>query len=281
MAAWNVNESQAVILRLGGAAGTAHHQTDNGLLWTAPKMYTRFYQDGPLANRYEGAVLRKLEVQNRSGSTANAGVGFRLANRVWIGGRFSANGATYTDLTSSLQAVTTATLQVTGADQTGFVIGCVVPFDWVSINITTAETNDGGATIPDHKVYYSNIAGSDWVEIASDTGFTDNFTLGNTVYAEGVKNFVWQHSNAWGQWTSTILPQGYYYLRFTSADREANDVAAVCTGAEIGVGLFMEGLADGDIYADDSANYFCEYADGLVGYFSVADEKNTVKAFVT
>jgi len=276
----NVNTSQAVVLRLGGAAGTGQHQTRNGLLWVPPTINTRFASNAAVADVWEGATLRKLEIHNRSGSAANVGMGFRLANRIWIGGRLSSNGATYTDLTSTLQSQTAATLQVTGADQTGFVIGCRVPFDWMSVNITTAETNDGGATVPDHTVQYSDFAGTGWTTVTSGMPFTDNFTLTDTVFTAAVKDFVWQHPYSWGAWTSTVLPTGYYYLRVTCAQREANDVAAIATGVEIGVMLAMEGLADGEIYADDSADFRCEYATGLVGYNSVADAGNSFKAFV-
>lgn len=281
MPIYNVNNTQAVVLRLGGAAGTAHHQTANGLLWTPPTHLRPFTNNALLTDAWEGAILHKFELQNRSGSSANCGVGFRVANRIWVGGRFAANGATFTDLTSSLQAQTTATLQVAGADQTGFVIGCKIPFNWVSINLTTAETNAGGSTVADHKVYYSDLAGTSWTEITSGIAFTDDFTLANTVYTAAVKDFVWAPPKTWGAWTSTVLPHGYYYLRFTSAEREASDVAAVATGAEVGVMQCMEGLGDGEIYADDSADFGCEYATGLVAYFSVADGGNLVKAYVT
>lgn len=277
----NVNTSQAVVLRLGGAAGTAHHQTRTGLLWAPPVTETRFASGSALADVWEGATLHKLEIQNRSGSAANVGMGFRLANRIWIAGRLSSDGATFTDLTSSLQSQTAATLQVTGADQTGFVFGCRIPFDAVSLNLTTAETDDGGATVPDHAVQYSDLAGSGWTTVTSAMTFTNNFTLTDTVLTAAVKDFVWQHPNSWGPWTSTVLPTGYYYLRVTSAHREANDVAAIATGAELYSGLWMEALADGEIYADDAASFWCEYATGLVGYASVADAGNTFKAFVT
>jgi hypothetical protein len=279
MPGYNVNASQAVILRLGGAAGTAHHQTDTGLHLVAPKMWVRNYQGAALTNAMSGGMLESFEVQNRSGSTAACGVGFRIANRFWIGGRLSANGDTYTDLTSSFQAQTAATLQVAGANQTGFVIGCQVPFDWASINITTAESNAGGSTVADHKVYYSNTAGSDWVEITAGA-YTDDLTLSNTVYTAAVKDFVWPHSNAWGKWTSTILPTGYYYLRFTSAHREASDDAAVATGIEIGVMAAIESVEDNDVYANDLIHYACPEADGLVAYFQTANAGNSVKAWV-
>ncbi len=281
MAPYNVNTSQAVVLRLGGAAGTAHHTTRLGLLWAPPQMNTRFESGAALTDVWEGGILHKFEIQNRSGSAANVGMGFRLANRIWIAGRLSDDGATFTDLTSTLQKQSPATLQVTGADQEGFVFGCKIPFDALSVNLTTAETNDGGATVPDHTVYYSNLAGSDWTAVTSAQTFTDNFTLSNTVLTAAVKDFVWQHPNSWGAWTSTVLPTGYYYLRVKSAHREANDVAAIATGAELYSGLWMEALADGEIYADDAAAFWCEYATGLVGYASTADAGNTFKAYVT
>jgi len=272
----NVNASQPWILRYAG-----YQQTDTGMLWVPPNMRMRFESQSNFSDNRNGCTILNWELQNRSGGTASCGVGLRLANEAWIMGRLNAAGTTFTDLTSSAQSSTaTVTLQVTGADQTGFVLGCKVPFDWVSVYITTAEDNAGGSTVADHAVYYSNAAGSDWTAVDSNSILTDDFTLTNTVWTAAVKEFVWQKPANWGKWTSTILPAGYWYLRFTSAHREASDVAAIATGIELGVGRFREGIADNSIYASETEQLYSEWGNGLVAYFSTANAGNLVSALV-
>jgi hypothetical protein len=268
----NVNAAYAPVLRTAG-----YHQTSNGLLWLAPGIVSRG-TDGSTSVQRSGAIIRSFELENRSGGVAACGIGFRLANRSWIMGRYNAAGTTFTDLTSTAQSTSSVTLQVTGADQTGFVIGCRYKFDWVSVNITTAETNPAGDVA--HTVAYSNLAGTGFTTMTANTPVTDGFTLTNTAYAAAVTNFVWQSPEAWGAWTSTVLPQGYFYLRFTSVGRDAGDVAAIATGIEIGIGKFREGVDDNTIYASEKESFFHPEADGLIAYFSTANAGNYVQADV-
>lgn len=265
-----INKTHPVVLRAAG-----HHQTDTGLLWTPPAFSSRFASDRPFTTQRGGVCIKRFELHNRSGGSASVGIGCRLANRYWIMGRFAANGSAYTDLTSSAQSTGTVTLQVAGADQTGFIIGCQVPFDWASINITTAETNAGGATVVDHTMQYSNAAGTGWTSVSADSVTTDDDLIAaNTVYAAQAQNFVWNKPTDWGAWTSTVLPTGYYYLRFDSAEREALDVAAVATGIEIGKLLSIEALADNGVWEMEAVDYWEPKGDGLVAYFSVANAGN-------
>lgn len=281
MARYNVvNVTHPDVLRKGGAVGTKHHQTDSGLLWTPPNYQARFAADGAFRTSREGATVYAFEIQNRSGGAASCGLGFRLANRIWVAGRY--DGTTYTDFTSTAQTATgTSTLQVAGADQTGFVIGCLIPFDWVSVNITTAETDAGGGTVPDHAVQYSDAAGTGWTTLGTNAALTDGFTQTNAVWAAAVTNFVWAKPTDWGLSTGlTGLANGYYWIRFTSAQREAGDVAAVATGMEIGIGKFREAIADNGIYASDLDQLYSPYADGMIAYFSTANAGNMVSALV-
>lgn len=266
-----INATYSPVLRTAG-----WHQTDDGLLWVPPGIRLSNALGTARQTFRDGIRIRRFELHNRSGGAASVGIGFRQANRHWIMGRLSSDGTTFTDLTSSAQSTGTTTLQVAGADQTGFVVGSVVPFDWVSVNITTAETDAGGATVPDHAVQYSNTAGDGWTNLGTNAATTDGFTTTNAVWAAAVTNFVWHKPADWGDWTSTVLPTGYYYLRFTSAEREASDVAAVATGIELGTLLHIEALADNGVWEMEHVDFWDVRADGVVAYFSTANAGNRV-----
>jgi hypothetical protein len=258
-----VNASYPLILR-----GT-NQQTDNGLLWVPPA-YTHIL--GPAGSNKSiercGIRLGHFELHNRSGGVINCGIGFRLANRFCGGGRLSADGVTFTAL-PTLFSLTANTVQVAGADQTGFVVYATVPFGWVSARVTTAETDNDGGAETDHTAAYWN--GTAWSTIASAGTFADGFTKTGAVWALGETNFVWQPAADWAktQGVSTI-PNGVYAMRFTSADREALDVAAIITGIELGTGLFVEALADNGIFENEIVNYTQVEADALVAFFSTA-----------
>ena len=259
----------------------AYQQTNNGLVYLPPGLVITDYNPTAGISSYthrNGVQVQRYRLQNRTGSTINLGLGFRLDNRIWKIGRYTAAGV-YTDLSSTAQTSTsTSTLQVAGADQTGFVIGCEKPFHWVSVYITTAETNAGGSTVADHAVYYSQ--GSGWSASAITPAFTDGFTTSNVVWAAGVTEFVWGGSTDWTPSNGlTGLHDGYYWLRFTSAHREASDVAAVATGVEIGtMPLLVDSVEDNDIIASESECLYDPHATGVVAYFSTAAAGNTVYA---
>lgn len=277
-----VNATYAPVLRVGGAAGTAWHQTDKGLLWAPPGYKTRQVAKGVGASDYverNGIVVKRFELHNRSGGVAGVGIGGRLDNRMWRGGRLSADGATFTDLTSTLQAQLPATLQATGADQTGFCLLSRKKFDAVSVNMTTAETNDGGATAVDHTVAYST--GATWTTLGANAALTDNFTTTNAVWDASVHNLV-MFSPA--DWTPTAgnggVPDGYYGIRFTSVEREAVDVAAIATGVELFQMLVLEALADNGIWEMEMVDYWLPDCESLVAYFGTANAGNRVYAEV-
>jgi len=272
-----VSASYPDILRRGGATGTKFHQTDNGLLWVPPRVTSRFYSNGPMFGTGEGATIRNFEMQNRAAGACSMGIGFRLANRVWVAGTY--DGTTYTDFTADVQSPTGTAILGTDEAEVGFAIGCIVPFDWVSVNITTAEVDAGAAV--DHAVTYSDVAGTGWTAVNSATPLTDNFTLTDTVLTAAVKNFVCQKPIDWGASKGlTGLVDGYYWLYVSTAQNGAGDTAAVCTGIEIGIGKFREAFADNNIYASESEQITSPYADGLVAYFSTANAGNFVSALV-
>lgn len=249
-------------------------QTNTGLLWTPPML--RLGQDPPTP--MPGIRIRSFTLQNLAAASP-VGIGWRFVNYVWTAGRY--DGTTYTDAKSGLQSRTSTAVQVTGADQTGFVILSRQKFGWVSANFTTAETDAGGATVPDHAVQYSAVSGA-WTTYAA--GLEDDFTQTNAVWSATIKNFVWLPSATWVPTdTHTDLPTDYYALRFTSAHREASDVAAAVTGIEIGgFADLVSSLAQNGIYEEDprmvETTYFSPWGNGVVAYFGTADAGNLVTA---
>lgn len=277
MALHKVNKTYPDILRR-----TAVHQTDTAMPWLGPEITNTTVSSTGTISRYtqrHGVRLKAFELHNRAAATINVGIGFRWADHTWIGGRY--DGTTFTDITSSLQGTGTTTIQVTGADQTGLVILSEQPFAWMSTEVTTAETNAGGATTVDHVLRYSNTAGTGWITFAAASALLDQWTTTDAVWAAEVKNFVWTPPADWGKNVSlTGLPNGYYALHLQSAQREADDVAAVVTGFEIGSMWSIEGLADNGIWEQETANYDDPFGEGLVAYFGTANAGNRVIATI-
>lgn len=255
--------------------------TDTGMLWTPPGIKTWEYRTdkggvpGSSLQR-DGILLQSYEIHNASADGTDVGIGFRLSPRHWRIGHLTADYATYTDLTSDAQDRSAITLQTAGADQSGFVMLFDRRVHWVSMTITTAETNAGGSTVADHAVQYSNAAGTGWT--VTTAGKTDNFTKTNTVWGTGLTQFVWKPPALWGKTTALEgLPAGWYALGFTSAHREANDVAAVATGVECGTLRLYENADQYTVMAAEKAEWAEYAADGIVAYFSAANADNAVQ----
>lgn len=276
-----INATYAAILRTGGAAGTAWHQTDTGLLWVPPSMKV-WSPPSDLGvsrskNWREGVWVRRFELHNRSGGTASVGIGGRMENRHWIAGTLTSDGATFTDRTAGYQAQTATIFGADAAANDGVVILSRQKFNWVSANVTTAEVDAGGAV--DHTVEYST--GATWTTLPAGAAVTDDFTLTNTVYTAAVKNLVMFSPADWSLTAGNGgTPNGYYGIRLTSAQMGAGDTAALVTGIEIGTMLLVEGLVDNGIYATEEVDYWMPYCDGLVAYFSTANAGNRVYAEV-
>ena len=281
MATKNVNVTAPNILRLATEV-----QTDNGLLWTPPVYTHRIGQSeagstgSSSSSQRHGMMIRSFSLQNAAVAGA-VGIGWRFVNHSWEAGRY--DGTTYTKL-PNLQTRTATAIQVTGADQTGFVVLCREKPGWIAVNISTAETNAGGTTIVDHTVQYSAVSGA-WTTYSSGS-FADDFTLTDTVWSATIKQFVWIPPTAFVVTDShTGLPAGFYALRFTSAQREASDVAALATGIECGAfAAFLISLAQNGVYEEDPVGienaYYSQYGDGLVAYFDTANAQNIVTAAV-
>ena len=275
-----VNVTHPVILRAAG-----QHQTETGLLWVPPKLRQwRMDVPGTLTQHTNmgGGRIMRFELHNRTAGAANVGIGFRWQDQYWKGGLLTAADV-WTDNTTAYQAPTAVAVETAGAVQTGFCVMSTKPFSWVSVNFTTAETdNDAGAEIT-HTTQYSNAAGTGWTEVDALSVLTDNFTgAAGTEWGVAAANFVWEPPTDWGKSAalSATIPDGYYVLAFRVVGREANDVAAAVTGVEMGSMLTLEGLATLNVYANEDIAFDDPWADGLVAYFSVADAGNRVYAEV-
>lgn len=276
MALIPINRSYPDILRKVGV-----QQTQNSLLWIAPGYRHDTVSSAGVSNRYAfastGARLKAFELHNRTAGNANVGIGFRWANHYWQAGRY--DGTTYTRLTD-LQARTATAIQVTGADQTGFVILSDRPFDWFSGDVTTSETDDDAGGEISHTLRFSNYAGTDWVTLNAASPYIDNWTTAAAAeWTTGARNFVWARPADWGLSTGlTGIPNGYYALHMQSTGRQASDVAAVVTGLEIGAMYALDTLGTTGVWRQETADYDDPYADAMVAFFGTADAGNRVSA---
>ena len=276
-----INATYAAVTRTGGAAGTAWHQRDTGLLYVPPsiKLMSQPSSAGitTVYNFREGLWIRNFELHNRSGGTIAVGIGGRIANRNWIAGTLTSDNATFTDRTTGYQAQTATIFGADAAVNDGVCILSRVKFDWVSVNLTTAEVDAGAAV--DHTVQYST--GSTWTTLGTNAATTDGFTLTNTVYDLSVHNLVMFSPADWAV-TAGLggVPDGYYGVLFTSAAMGAGDTAAIATGVEIGNALVIEGLADNGIWEQEHVDYWMPYVDGITAYFATANAGNRVYAEV-
>lgn len=231
-----------------------------------------------------GIRLFRWELMNAA-AAASVGIGFRLDSVPMSVGRLAADDVTYTDISASVKARTEVAIQVAGADQTGFVVAYPKKFSWLCAEVTTAETDAGGATVPDHGVYYSQ-NGNTWAAFTG--GYTDNWTGTNFLWdvnngdASGpIHTFVWEPASDWAPNDGSLMAgqfTGCYLLRFTSAQREGSDAAAKITGLEIGSLLEVKEVASKGVYTHDLSAFTRGDADGVVAYFSVANAGNHVYA---
>ena len=268
-----VRDSYPIILR------STYQQTTTGLLWQPPSWKHRTIGTNRVVSDFtsqEGIRLHKFELTNRAAASINLGIGFRIANRFWIGGAWT-TAAFVIDTTDYQDAGTSDfILEAAATNDDGFVIACPFKFDWVSLKVGTAGVDGAGAA--DHAVTYSNVAGTGWTALGSSATFTDQFTTTNTTYSTGALEFVWSPPMDWGKVTSlSVIPAGYYALKI-AATTAVDTTAALGSVCEIGVMPFVqEGLADNGIYSGE-VNYTCHEADALVAYFSTAAAGNQVYA---
>jgi hypothetical protein len=273
-----INNTQAFVLRAAGS-----HNLDNGLLAVPPSYSHGVYQgpSGKILSRAQRNGIRLLRFELlQSGAAGAGGIGFRLDDTYLKIATLAADNVTMTDISTAVKARTATAVQVTGADQTGFVIGYPEKFGWVSVDFTTAETNAGGATVVDHTVQYSQ-NGTTWTVSTAGSSYTDTMSTTNAVWSAIARNLVWAAPADWMPNNGSLLGgawKGLYLMRFTSAEREASDVAAKISGLEIGVLEQVKSIAQNGLYENEQSSFHHRLADGVVAYFGTADAGNRVYA---
>jgi hypothetical protein len=269
------------------AAGS--HQTETGLLWIPPKMRTWRMEgsttgSGSYIEQIGGGKIQSFELHNRSAAASAVGIGFRWQNKYWRAGTLTAADV-FVDASTALQSRTATAVEVAGADQSTFCVMSKRKFDWVSVDVTAAETdNDAGGEIT-HTAQYSTATAATWANVVAGSMLL-SVAGSMLVDAAGqewdvaVHDFAWQPPANWGlsNALSASIPDGYYVLAFRVAGREANDVAAVVTGIEIGTMLSIDQLAANAVYANERCGFVDPWANGLVALFSIADGGNRVYA---
>ena len=131
----------------------------------------------PSQSRGSRFCIGEFSVHNRSGGNAAVGIGGRISPSLWSFGVWDeseyAASSVNIDETADAQSATTGdvNLDTVGTNSDGFVIGCDVPFNLVSLNLSQASS---AGTV--WQMYYS--------VATAGTGFSSNFTeLTNTYVA--------------------------------------------------------------------------------------------------
>jgi hypothetical protein len=260
-----ISKSQGVQMR-----GT-DQQVGNNLLAKVP---TYKLQSG-LSSPFPGMEICRFGLQNRSGTDdIAAGIGFRLVNRVWR--YFIDDDDVYTEDTVDAQDADTGdvALGVDGDNDTGFIIISKVPFNWVSINVSTAGTTNGTTSV----VALSDAAGTGWTTIPAGTAWVDEFTLTSGTLPVGELLLAFPIPPFWGKTTGIPgLPNGYYALRFRATTQPAASGRA--TAIEIGtIAAAVENVDDNGTFGMEQCSFWEPMADAIVAFFSTAGAGNYVTA---
>lgn len=123
----------------------------------------------PSQSRGSRFCIGEYSVHNRSGGEATVGIGGRIPPSLWSCGFWDeseyAAGSVNIDETADAQSTATGdvNLDTVATNSDGFVIGCDIPFNLVSLNVSQASS---ASTV--WQMYYS--------VASAGTGFSSNFT---------------------------------------------------------------------------------------------------------
>jgi len=274
----SIDFSQPYILR-----GT-NQQTNDNLIWQPPTY--KAFGAGPVASatlRLPGMGLGYFALHNRSGSASVIGIGVRIPNYLWIAGQWTDATTTFTDDTTDAQDADTNDFALeTTTNNDGYVIACRVPFNAVSINVSTASVD---AVSVARAVRFSDSAGTGW-QTADANLFQQ--TASATNYATGENVVVFAPPIDWGKSSSlaTGLPDGHYAMNVRATDAPGT-TAGLAKAIEVYRLYFLqEAVADNSTLVeefsgrefvmaqDDRGGSGLIYGDALVALFGTANDQN-------
>jgi len=252
------------------------HQTDGGLSWVNGS-----YKDhNGLALKLEGATCAGFSLQNNSGSTAVVGLGYRIPNKYWIAGQWTAVGPVFTNDTANAQETTSGDFALeTTTNNDGYVVMSRVPFNCVAFNVTTASVD---ATDPVRAVRYSDAVGTAWIAMTITELLVSDGISAAGEYAAGENLLVFSKPNNWGR--TTVLAgledfPGYYAVNVQATT--APDTTAGLAGAiELwNFPYIKRGVVDAATLEFLPAEPFLfEYADAVQALFGTLAGDNLVFA---
>jgi len=217
--------------------------------------------------------VKRVQLQNRSGSTVIAGFGGRLPIDLWKAGQWTNGNTTYIEDTTDAQdagandfALTTTT------NNDGIIVLSKIPFNLIDVIVGTAAA--GGS--PAYDFAYS-LAGGTWSTIA-----VADMHVGPAFAATGENLIWWDMPTNWGLTESghaTGIPTGYYGVRMR-ATTAPNATAALATNLVLGVIIAsVDSLADDGLASWDPEGSELELppqCDGLALCMSVAGKQSQV-----
>lgn len=258
--------------------------TNTGLLWSPPQSKVSnagLPTTASVDTRHGGIRIGMASLHNRSGAVAKVAIGGRIPGYLWVAGQWTDATTTYTDDTEDAQDVGTADfpLETTTASD-GYIIGCRIPFNAISIDVGTASVDAGTVA----RALRYNV-GDSWATAPANLYHQDHaathYAATTTTATESC--IVW---DPWVDWTPSVtdgglgvnLKKGYYYINVRATD-EPTTTAGVADALSIYRLYFgLEALADNGVY---EASLVGELklpveCDAVVAFFSTADAGNRV-----
>lgn len=263
-------------------------QTNRGLLYQPPTfgVSPRGVPTAGAQTTHGGIRLGGFSLHNRANATQTCvAIGVRIPNYMWVAGTYVNATTTYTDRTAQAQGTTTDgfVMETSLTDNDGFIVGCQVPFNAISINVSTASTG----TVARAYRYSTTTSGtSTWTDFANlfiqDGASTNLAITGTTIANEALA--VWDCPVEWTKVTSgvTNFPSGFFAVNCRATTGPT--VAALATDLSIYRLYFVtESLADNGLYEaffGASEARMEPTGDALVACFATANNQNRVTAFV-
>lgn len=246
-----------------------NQQTNTGLIHLNGLLSGRDNSDA--AQRVQGYSINYARIHNRSGGATFAGFGVRLPNRLWQAGLV--DDGVYTDDTADLQDTDTNdfAMAVDADNNTGFAILSAVPFNFISLNVTTQDAGTQTGAIK-----YSKGTGSTLGTI------TNAYVSPPAQWASGENIVGFEPPTDWAKTDGTELtgvPSGMYLL--VVEETTAAVTAALAKAGEIFyLPIVQEAVADnGVLEFAPGCPLAIPYGDALVAYIGSVSAIQSVATF--